>query len=53
MASSDDAMDAYTSGVWDVVAYINEEYMSEDDVLDFEIVLNGLSTWRKLGGGVV
>lgn len=24
MASSDDAMDAYTSGVWDAVALINE-----------------------------
>lgn len=39
---SDDAFDAYVQGVWDTVAYVNENYMSEDNLLKWEQVLKAI-----------
>lgn len=47
MASNNDAMDAYTSGVWDAVALINE---NEDMELLWSDVLKAIKIKQIIAG---
>jgi hypothetical protein len=47
MANSDDALDAYASGVWDAIAYVNEFHRTALNPLHWEEVLTAIERARE------